>query len=117
VAEVIACPQCGYREPGRSLEQNAKSHVWYAQIARELKEDSADGVKAECKLRFGVPILRGESADFCKMYDAVIKGHDYLTKLEVMRYLPVTSLMSIDQLNRYMTAIERTYAERGVALA
>jgi hypothetical protein len=113
---VNVCPQCGYKPPGRSLEQNAKSHVWYAQVARELKEDSPEGVKSECKLRFGVPILRAESGDFRKMYDAVIKGHTYETKLEVMRYLPVTSIMTTAQLTAYMDDVQRECSKRGVML-
>ena len=59
----------------RSRDQNAISHAWYEQIARELREDSPEGVKCECKLRFGVPILRASDDDFREMYDTAIRGH------------------------------------------
>ena len=42
----------------RTVDQNALSHVWYDQVARELGEDTELQVKAYCKLHFGVPILR-----------------------------------------------------------
>lgn len=101
----------------RSLDQNAISHTWYEQVARELREDAAEGVKAECKLRFGVPILRAEDDDFREMYDASIKLHlSYQQKLKAMRFLPVTSLMTVQQLSRYLEDMQRHYAERGVLL-
>ncbi|MET0332573.1 MAG: hypothetical protein ABW154_14205 [Dyella sp.] len=102
----------------RTLDQNAISHAWYEQIARELREDTAEGVKAECKLRFGVPILRAGDDDFREMYDAAIKTHlTYEQKLRAMRFLPVTSLMTTAQLSRYLEDVQREYASRGVQLA
>ena len=101
----------------RSLDQNATSHVWYAQIAAELREDTAEGVKCECKLRFGVPLLRAEDADFREMYDAAIKKSlTYEQKLKAMRFLPVTSLLSTKQMTRYLSDIQAEYAHRGVIL-
>ena len=101
----------------RSLDQNAITHVWYEQISRELREDTPEGVKCECKLRFGVPILRATDQEFREMYDAAIKHHlDYDQKLRAMRYLPVTSLMTKRQLSQYMEDMQREYATRGVIL-
>lgn len=105
----------------RSLDQNAISHAWYEQISRELAEDTPEGVKAECKLRFGVPILRAEDEDFRTMYDKAIGAgkHSHLTyeqKLAVLQYLPVTSLMTTAQLSRYLEDMQRDYARRGVML-
>jgi hypothetical protein len=101
----------------RSLDQNAISHTWYEQIARELREDTPEDVKCECKLRYGVPILRAEDAEFCEIYDAAIKHHlSYDQKLTAMRFLPVTSLMNKRQLSRYLEDMQAAYAERGVRL-
>lgn len=101
----------------RSLDQNAISHAWYEQISRELGEDSPEGVKCECKLRFGVPILRAADADFREMYDAAIKGHlSYEQKLKAMRFIPVTSLMTIKQSSQYLEDVQRHYAQRGIIL-
>lgn len=101
----------------RSLNQNAISHAWYEQISRELGEGTPEDVKCECKLRFGVPILRAEDEDFREMYDASIKRHlSYEQKLKAMRFLPVTSLMTKNQLSRYLEDMQREYAGRGVRL-
>ena len=101
----------------RTLDQNAISHTWYEQIARELREGTPEDVKCECKLRFGVPILRANDADFREMYDASIRGHlTYEQKLRAMRFLPVTSLMTTAQLSQYLVDVQNEYAQLGVML-
>lgn len=102
------------RGMGRSLDQNALSHAWYNEIARQVA-DTPENVKCECKLRFGVPILRAEDDDFREMYDTAIKHHlTYEQKLVAMRYLPVTSNMTKAQLSRYLEHIQMSYAQQGV---
>jgi hypothetical protein len=96
----------------RSLDQNAISHAWYEQIADELREDTALGVKNYCKLHLGVPILRAENEDFRLQYDAVLKPLSYEKKLMAMNMLPVTSLMTKAQLSQYLEAMQMHYAGR-----
>ena len=99
---------------GRSLDQNALSHAWYNEIAVQMA-DTPENVKCECKLRFGVPILRAEDPDFREMYDTAIKNHlSYEQKLVAMRYLPVTSNMTKPQLSRYLEHIQMSFAQQGV---
>jgi len=99
---------------GRSLDQNALSHAWYNEIAQQVA-DTPENVKCECKLRFGVPILRAEDEDFREMYDTAIKHSlTYEQKLKAMRYLPVTSNMTKAQLSRYLQHVQMSYAEQGV---
>lgn len=100
----------------RSLDQNAISHAWYEQMAREDRQYDALGHKCYCKLHHAVPIMRAEEADFREAYDAAIKGLSYEQKLLVMRLLPVTSLMTKDQLSRYLEAVQADYGSRGVLL-
>jgi hypothetical protein len=100
----------------RSLDQNAISHAWYEQLARELREDDALGWKCYCKLHHGVPILRAEDEEFREAYDATIKGMTYEQKLKVMRMLPVTSLMTKPQLSKYLEAMQADFHRRGVRL-
>lgn len=96
----------------RSSLQNALSHTWYEQIATELREDTPVDVKAECKLRYGVPILRAEEPEFRDAYDAVLKPLSYEAKLRAMHYWPVTSLMSTTQLSQYLDVMRDAYAGR-----
>lgn len=98
----------------RSGAQNSLSHVWYAQLAAKLREDTAAGYKAYCKLHFGVPILR-EDADFGAMYDRIFKPMDYETKLEIMKQpglFDVTSLMSVEQMGLYLDHVQHHWADR-----
>lgn len=101
---------------GRSIEQNAVMHGWFGQVARELRQDDARGVKRYCKLHFGVPILRAEDEDFRVAYDRVIKPLPYADKLVAMDILPVTSAMTTIQLDTCMTDIQDHYAKQGVVL-
>lgn len=100
----------------RSLPQNALTHAWYSQIARELREDDELGWKCYCKLHHGVPILRTEDAEFRETYDSAIKGLGYEQKLKIMRILPVTSLMTKEQLSKYAESVQADFAQRGVLL-
>ena len=100
----------------RSLDQNAISHAWYEQMAREDRQYDALGHKCYCKLHHAVPIMRAEEPDFREAYDSAIKVLTYEQKLLVMRLLPVTSLMTKDQLSRYLEAVQADYGGRGVLL-
>ncbi len=99
----------------RSLPQNAITHAWYAQIARELREDDELGWKCYCKLHHGVPIMRNDD-EFRSTYDAVIKPLAYEQKLIAMRCWPVTSLMTKEQLSKYAEAVQADFAQRHVRL-
>lgn len=101
----------------RSLDQSALTHVWYQQIARELQEDDALGWKCFCKLTFGVPILRTEDAEFKAFYDVTIKSSlSYEQKLAAMKFMPITSLMMVQQLTKYADAMQKHFLARGVIL-
>lgn len=101
----------------RSLDQNAISHAWYEQLARELREYDALGWKCECKLLHGVPILRAEDAEFRNFYDRAIKSSlSYEEKLAAMRFVPVTSVMTKVQLSKYLEAMRDHFLKRGVRL-
>jgi len=96
----------------RSLDQNAISHVWYEQLARELKEDDALGHKCFCKLHYGVPILRAEDEEFRLFYDAALLGLTYEQKIEAMKFVPVTSNMTKPQLSKYLEAMQNGFSDK-----
>jgi hypothetical protein len=96
---------------GRSLPSNAISHIWY-RIISKARGTTPEQVKCECKLRFGVPILRAESETFRNFYDKAIKhSFTYEEKLQAMRFLPVTSIMSKEQMHSYLNDMQKTLAE------
>lgn len=95
----------------RSLNQNDLSHAWFAQMAREDKQDDELGHRCYCKLHHGVPILRAEDEDFRAFYDAVLKPRTYEQRREAMKYFPVTSLMTKEQLSKFLEAVQKDYWE------
>lgn len=100
----------------RSLDQNAVIHIWYAEIAMQLKEDDALGWKCFAKLHCGIPILRAEDIEFKTFYDGAIKGLTYEQKLSAIKFIPVTSIMTKPQLTKYAQAMQELFIERGVRL-
>lgn len=95
----------------RSDLQNKLSHAWYGELAHELKEHDAIGYKCLCKLHHGVPIMRTDDDEFRAVYDTAIKGLSYEQKIEVMKILPVTSLMNTKQLTQYLDAVKTYFYE------
>lgn len=101
----------------RSGEQNRLSQKWYAEIADQTGENREE-VRARCKLELGVPIMREASDKFRATYDANIRDLPYDRKLAVIRDMdvPVTRLMNVEQMTRYMDAVVQKHAEFGIAL-
>lgn len=102
------CKIVEFTETRTSL-QNRTIHGWYNELAGALKEYDAVGYRCFCKLNFGVLIMRTEDAEFKTVYDNVIRPLSYEKKIEAMKILPVTSLMSTKQLSAYIDAIKDYY--------
>jgi len=102
----------------RSASQNRLAQRWFTDIATQLGDQTHEDVRAECKLRFGVPILRAENEAFRLSYDRVIKALPYEEKLEAIKAfdLPVTRLMTVKQMTEFMDAMQRHWLPLGVRL-
>lgn len=101
---------------GRSLSANSLWAVWYNQISKRLNEDTPAQVKAFCKLQYAVPILLAEDKEFRAFYENAFKDFNYKQIIFSMRFVPVTSLLSRSQGQRYQTTLQQEYAKRGVQL-
>ena len=100
----------------RSLDQNSLSHVWYAAIAKQGREYSVAEARRYCKLHIGVPIMRAADEGFRDGWDTTVKQLPYETKLKIMDWWPVTSLMGKDEMREYLTAMQVEFAGRGILL-
>jgi C-terminal processing protease CtpA/Prc len=102
----------------RSTAQNRLAQRWFTDIATQLGDQTHEDVRAECKLRFGVPILRAENEAFRLSYDRVIKSLAYEQKLEAVKAfdLPVTRLMTSKQMTAFMDEMQRHWVGQGVRL-
>lgn len=100
----------------RSLDQNAMIYALYQQIAEQVEGEQIVDIRRECKLRYGVPIMRAGSEEFRYVYDRAIKPLDYEFKLRAMDWLPVTSKMSKAQATEFIDTVIREYSQRGLSL-
>ena len=102
----------------RSTAQNRLAQRWFTDIAAQLGDQTHEDVRAECKLRFGVPILRAENDAFRLSYDRVIKALPYEQKLDAIKAfdLPVTRLMTVKQMTAFMDEMQRHWSDQGVRL-
>lgn len=105
-------------EPRRD-RQNRFVFEAYNQIAKILRDREPIDVRAETKLRIGVPIMREESADFRDQYDRLIKPMDYADKLALMvepMDFPVTRMMNVKQMSRYITNMLQYWDQNGASV-
>lgn len=100
----------------RTGQQNRLQFLWAREASDQRGDMTPDEVRCEWKLIFGVPILREESQDFRELYDESIKSLSYERKLKAMRFIPVTSEMTVRQMVRYLDTIQRECAEQGIKL-
>jgi hypothetical protein len=103
----------------RSVDQNRLQRKWCSEIAEQLGDRTAEEIRGDGKLRFGVPILRAENPAFAEKYDRLIKPRPYAEKLELMMEpldFPVTRLMTTKQKTAYLDAFAAFYAAQGVRL-
>lgn len=102
----------------RSTAQNRLAQQWYSDITTQLGDQTREDVRAECKMRFGVPILRAENQAFQVSYDRVLKHLPYEEKLQAIRDfdLPVTRLMTVKQMQAFLTEVQQHYIKQGVRL-
>jgi hypothetical protein len=100
----------------RSLEQNRLQFQWAREAADQRGDVTADEVRCEWKLIHGVPIMREDSVKFREIYDTAIKPLPYEKKLLAMRFIAVTSEMTVRQMVRYLDTVQRESAQQGIRL-
>lgn len=103
-------------DPKRSLDQNSMAFEIYKRIGQQLYGNDLSHARAECKLRHGIPIIRGSNEKFKASYDRCIKHLDYETKLEFIKEteFPVTRLMGKKQMSQYISTLFAEYSQLGV---
>ncbi len=99
----------------RSLPQNATAAMWYGQIAAETGQTQAEA-KAECKLRFGLPIMERDRAEWVAKWQPLYGPLPYAMQLRLFEAIPLTSLLTTRQMAEYMDAVQKEYRGQGIAL-
>lgn len=101
----------------RSLDQNALQFMWASEVAKQRFEQMED-VRADWKLRHGIPILRRDIPEFRESYDRTLKPLTYEQKVAFIRDtdFPVTSIMKVRQFTEYLDAIQMECLSQGLRL-
>ena len=99
----------------RSLPQNSTAAAWYGQIAAETGQTQAEA-KAECKLRFGLPIMERDRPDWVAKWRPLYDPLPYAMRLRLFEAIPLTSLLTVRQMSEYMDAVQKEYRAQGVPL-
>lgn len=101
----------------RSQAQNNTIHQWFTDIAKQTHEAMMD-VKAHCNMTYGRPILLRDDAEWCEVFEAVLRPLPYPLALRAVKVLdvPFTRRMRVKQLTEYMDAMSRDYRQRGIWL-
>ena len=104
----------------RSNQQNALAFKWYKEIADQMGDREAHEVRAHCKLYLGVKMMVTEDEDFrVKWHTMIMNRFSLEEKLALMLEpfdFPVTRLMSVKQMTRYLDAVYNEFAPMGVKL-
>lgn len=99
----------------RSNPQNSTAAAWYGQIATETGQSQADA-KAECKLRFGLPIMERDNPAWVAKWEPLYGPLPYALRLRAFEAIPLTSKLTVRQMSEYMDAVQREYRSQGIPL-
>lgn len=102
----------------RTDAQNRLIQRWNQEITAQRGDTDFEEVRAENKLRFGVPILRRDDPAFSATYDATFRPLPYAAKLALFVHLDpaITRKMTTKQLSEYCDTLQRHYLEQGFVL-
>lgn len=108
-------------EPGeekRRDKQNNLSFQWYKDISRQWEGNSISYVRALNKARFGVTILIDENPAMRESLSKALGHLTYEEKIEAFEALeiPITSLMTVKQMARYLTDMQQYWCRHGFRL-
>lgn len=103
--------------------QNKLQFHWLKEIDKQKKGikdypiNSAGQLRAFCKYKFGVAILN-EDDDFRKAWSLSMGHLNYKTKLKIIEDLeiPITRLMTVNQMARYLSDFKQFWNQLGVEL-
>ena len=101
-----------------SNAQRRLSFQWYMDASRQLGDQTAAEVRAECKVVFGAPIVCQSSEAF-KASWATLRHrftHEEVLEFVEQTELPVTSIMTVKQMSEYLDAVQRHYSRQGIRL-
>lgn len=102
----------------RKLDQNALSHVWYREAAKQLEDRHEWEVAGECKLDYAVPILLAECEEFRDIYSYCLENYTREVQIEILGkgMVKCTRLLNKKQFTEYLSGVQNFYGKNGIHL-
>lgn len=106
------------KDRDRTSAQNNLVHKWFAEIAKQRGDTTAQEVKAECNLTYGRPILDRDDDEWSAAFGYIFGQLNHAAKLKAIRVLdiPFTRRMTVAQLTEYMDQMAADYRQQGFRL-
>lgn len=107
------------KSKARTDRQNRLMHKWIAEITKHYDDGrTTDRIRAEIKLRWGIPILKDEVPGFAEKFARIFGIMDYETKVDAIELseFPVSRIMDTKQAVRYFDTIYEFFTRHGVVL-
>lgn len=105
-------------EESRSNRQNRLFWQWLKDAEKQGDQKDWE-YRAYCKGHYGIPILIAENDDFAIQYNDIIRPLPYEEKLALMNPpidLPVTSLMTVKQMSKFLDSVWNHFTGLGFVL-
>ena len=102
-------------EEDRTKAQNRLIHEWFADVGNQTGE-SAKEVKLRAKLDIGCPILCRDDPEFSEFFDLGLKHLPYDKQRRSMKFVPVTSILTVRQMSEFMDQFEKEHRAQGLYL-
>jgi hypothetical protein len=98
----------------RSIDQNSMFFELYTHIADWMHGGNVEAARAECKLHYGLPILRRDDEALSELCARSIDLLNHEDQLKFIATMSVTSEMSKEQGREYITTVMDIYSEQGL---
>jgi hypothetical protein len=123
-------PMCVKIEPYSEKRRNAQNRLmwmWNNEVSKQGREYLPKVVHAMAKGRYGVPILLAELEGFEEKWERVKRyavneaifsqsteepKTAYECEIEILEDFPITSLMNVKQMNRYLTDFQKEASKK-----
>ncbi len=104
----------------RGLPANALSWVWY-KIIGDFNGMTAEEVHADCKIRFGIPILMRSGSDYAYTIAELLEESGFYNKTlekqwRIIETIAVSSKFTTKEMNQYLESIQLFYGREGIVL-
>lgn len=99
----------------RTAQQNRLMWKWATEAGEQIGETSEE-IQRRWKLDYGLPIMCEDSEEYRSFCRLTLGRLSYEARKQAMKFIPVTSEMTVRQMVKFMDAVERECLENGIVL-